>query len=148
MTVVVRRLSPADVSLLTHVAPNVFDDPIVPASAETFLSDPNAVLVVALDPSKDDLVIGFASATLYLHPDKTSPEMLILEAGVDDGYQRRGVGKAVMEKMLAEGGLAGCKIAWLATEPDNVAALALYKAAGGKPPETCIHIDFDLSGKG
>jgi ribosomal protein S18 acetylase RimI-like enzyme len=145
MTFNVRRLSPVDVAMLDHVAPNVFDDPIVPASAEKFLSDPNAVLIVAFDPSKDNLVIGFASAVTYLHPDKSAPEMLILEVGVDDAYQRKGIGKAVMKTMLSEAKKSGCKIAWLATEPDNIAALALYKAVGGRPPEKCIHIDFDLS---
>lgn len=146
MSINVRRLHVTDLSFLSHVAPDVFDDPIVPASAKKFLSDANSVLVAALDGAKDELVVGFASAIKYLHPDKSAPEMLILEVGVDDGYQRRGIGKKIMAVMLAEARQAGCRLAWVPTEPDNVAARALYKAAGGKPPETCIHIDFELSG--
>ena len=144
MNCAVRVLSAADAAMLDHVAPDVFDDPVVPASAKKFLEDPNAFLVVALDASKDNLVIGFASAHKYLHPDKTAPEMIILEVSVADAYQRRGVGKKIMKVLLNEAKKAGCKLAWLATEADNAAALALYEAAGGKPPETCIHIDFDV----
>ncbi len=148
MSIVIRRLVAADQSLLSNVAPGVFDDPIIPASAEKFLADPNSVLVAALDGKKDSLVVGFASAMIYLHPDKSAPEMLILEVGVDDTYRKRGIGKGIMKAVLAEGQAAGCKLAWLATEPDNAAALALYKSVGGKPPETCIHIDFDLTADG
>ncbi len=148
MSITVRRLGAADQSLLSNVAPDVFDDPIVPASAKKFLGDPNCMLVAALDESRDNLVVGFASAMTYLHPDKAAPEMVILEVGVDDAYQKRGVGKEIMKVLLAEARDVGCKLAWLATEAENAAALALYKSAGGKPPEACIHVDFDLKGDG
>lgn len=144
MRIVTRALASADAAVLSHVAADVFDDPINEASAGKFLADPNAFLVVALDEGQRNLVVGFASGVKYLHPDKGKPEMAILEVGVAPPYQRKGVGKQIMEGMLAEAKRAGCKAAWLATEPENVAALALYKSAGGKPPETCIHIDFDL----
>lgn len=144
MSISVRVLSADDADLLDHVAANVFDDPIVLASAKKFLEDPNAFLVAALDREHENLVVGFASAMIYLHPDKMGPEMVILEVGVDTAYQRKGVGKEIMSVMLTEAKKAGCKVAWLATEADNAAALALYNAAGGKPPETCIHIDFEL----
>ena len=144
MTITARRLASADLAVLSSVGKDVFDDPLNEASAQKFLEDPNSFLVVAQDDEKDDLIIGFASAVTYLHPDKEKPEMVILEVGVSPSYQKQGIGKQIMETMLAEAKRAGCKVAWLATEPENVAALSLYKAAGGKPPETCIHIDFEL----
>ena len=101
MSISVRSLAAADAAMLAHVAPDAFDDPIVPASAKKFLEDPNAFLVVAVDEEKDNLIIGFASAMIYLHPDKSAPEMVILEVGVDDAYQRKGAGKEIMNVMLA-----------------------------------------------
>ncbi|MBT8472338.1 MAG: GNAT family N-acetyltransferase [Marinicaulis sp.] len=144
MTIAVRSLTVSDFYVLKNVADGVFDDPLVPSSAKSFLKNQDNYLVVAVDEDNADRVVGFASAVKYLHPDKEKPEMVVLEIGVAPPYRQQGAGKKIMNAMLAEAKKSGCKVAWLATEPDNVAALALYKAAGGKPPETCIHIDFDL----
>ncbi|MEM8770512.1 MAG: GNAT family N-acetyltransferase [Pseudomonadota bacterium] len=143
-TIAVRLVSAGDIAVLYHIAPEVFDDPIIPSSAEAFLKDPNAFLVVAVDTAKGDLVIGFASAMAHIHPDKERPELWINEVGVAPAYHRRGVGKAILKTLFEEARKAGCALAWVATDDDNKAALALYNAAGGKPPERQIHIDFDL----
>lgn len=144
MTIEARPLTLADAQLLRHLAPGVFDDPINTASAAQFLRDPNCILVAALDKTKTDLVVGFASGHLCMHPDKDTPELFINEVGVAPAYQRRGVGKKVMTAMFAAGRAAGCRLAWLAVDEDNDAALGLYKAVGGKPPERQLHVDFDL----
>ena len=57
---------------LDNVAEDVFDDPIVEASAQEFLADPRHRLVVALD---NNIVVGFVSAVIYVHPDKPAPEL-------------------------------------------------------------------------
>ena len=147
MAIITRRLVPGDHGLLSNVAPDVFDDPINMASTEAFLAAPNSVLVTALDDEKDNLVVGFASALIYLHPDKAAPEMAILELGVDDAYTRRGIGKAIMDVMLAAAKDVNCSVAWVTTQADNAAALALYKSAGGDAPDPCVLIDIDLAGE-
>ena len=144
MTIVARTLTASDAAILNDVADGVFDDPLVPSSAKAFLENPDNILVVAVYKSENDRVVGFASAVKYQHPDKEKPEALVLEVGVAPPFRRQGVGKKIMIAMLAEAKKAGCKRAWLATESENAGAVALYKAAGGKPPETCIHIDFNL----
>lgn len=140
----IRRLAPADLSVLSNVAPGVFDDPISERSASAFLADPNHFLAVARNEGSNGLVVGFVSAVRMFHPDKEKPEMFVNEIGVAPEYRRRGIGKALMKAMLEEAKKAGCRLAWLAVDEDNKAALALYRSAGGKAPEKQIHIDFDL----
>lgn len=124
----IKLLSPADAGILSTVAGDVFDDPILESSVREFLADPRHRLIVALD---EDLVVGFVSAVIYLHPDKPSPELWINEVGVSPIYQGRGIGKALLQAMLAEGKRSGCIEAWVLTERENVAAMALYKSTGG-----------------
>jgi aminoglycoside 6'-N-acetyltransferase I len=124
----VKLLTPKDSSLLSYVAADVFDDPIVPAAAREFLADPRHRLVVALD---DNLVVGFVSAVIYVHPDKSAPELWINEIGVAPGHQRQGIGKALLQAMLEEAKQSGCAEAWVLTEHENTAAMAMYKSSGG-----------------
>ena len=67
----------------------------------------------------------------YVHPDK-APELWINEVGVAPSWQRRGLGKAMIEALLAHARAIGCAEAWVGTEPDNTAARGLYEAIGGE----------------
>ena len=124
----IKRLVPADLKILDHVAAQVFDDPIVIASAQEFLNDTRHHLVVALE---DQLVIGFVSAVIYLHPDKPAPELWINEIGVAPTHQRRGIGKMLIQFLLEDARQSGCVEAWVLTDRDNIAAMAMYRSAGG-----------------
>ena len=142
--IVVRRLSLADLPLLEAAPPDVFDDPVVPASARAFLERDGNVLVAAITDDADPRIVGFVSGMEVLHPDKGSPEFWINEVGVAEPYRRRGIGRQLMDRTLEIARALGCHLAWLAVDEDNAAALGLYAAAGGAPPERQIHIDFDL----
>ena len=124
-----KLLHPPDLPLLHNIAEDVFDDPIVESSAQEFLNDPRHRLVVALD---DDLVVGFVSAVIYVHPDKPAPELWINEIGVAPSYQRRGIGKALMQAILEEAKRSGCTEAWVLTDRANLPAMAMYKSSGGE----------------
>ena len=125
----IKRLGPNDGSVLNNVAKDVFDDAIVESSARAFLADPRHRLVVAMD---EHLVVGFVSAVIYVHPDKPAPELWINEVGVTPTYQGRGIGKALMQAMLAEAKQSGCSEAWVLTDRTNLPAMAMYKSAGGE----------------
>jgi ribosomal protein S18 acetylase RimI-like enzyme len=125
----IRLLGPNDLHLLNNVAENVFDDPIVESSAQEFLADPRHRLIVALD---NDLVIGFVSAVIYVHPDKPAPELWINEIGVAPPHHRQGIGKALMQAILKEAKQAGCSEAWVLTERENLSAMAMYRSTGGE----------------
>ena len=125
----IKLLTANDSHILNNVADDVFDDPIVEASAREFLLDPRHRLMVALE---DDVVVGFVSAIIYLHPDKPAPELWINEVGVAPAYQRRGIGKALMQGILEEAKRCGCAEVWVLTERLNTTAMAMYKSAGGE----------------
>ena len=130
----VRELGPKDESVLNNVAEDVFDDAIVESSARAFLADPRHRLVVAMDK---ELVIGFVSAVVYVHPDKPAPELWINEIGVAPTHHRQGIGKALMQAILQEAKQSGCSEAWVLTNRTNLPAMAMYKSAGGEetPPD-------------
>ncbi|NNL87975.1 MAG: GNAT family N-acetyltransferase [Marinicaulis sp.] len=96
MTIAVRSLTVSDFDALKNVADGVFDDPLVPSSAKSFLKNQDNYLVVAVDEDNADRVVGFASAVKYLHPDKEKPEMVVLEIGVAPPYRQQGAGKKIM----------------------------------------------------
>jgi ribosomal protein S18 acetylase RimI-like enzyme len=71
-----------------------------------------------------------ASAIAYVHPDKPL-QLFINEVGVSERCQRQGVGRRLVNALLKQGNILGCTEAWVATEPNNLAARALYNAAKG-----------------
>ncbi|MDF1504354.1 GNAT family N-acetyltransferase [Roseisolibacter sp. H3M3-2] len=122
----IRLLAPHDHAVLDRVADDVFDETVDPRRAREFLADDRHHLVVALDAG---VVVGFASAVDYVHPDK-APQLWINEVGVAPTHRRRGVGRRLMDALLAHGRSLGCAEAWLGTEEDNVPARALYESMG------------------
>jgi GNAT superfamily N-acetyltransferase len=131
----IRLLGPGDGSVLTRVAPDVFDHPVAPRWSTEFLSDPRHHLAVALD---GDIVVGMASAVHYVHPDK-APQLWINEVGVAPTHQGRGVGRQILEALLARGRALGCTEAWVLTDEANMAARRLYAAAGGVATGTLMY---------
>jgi ribosomal protein S18 acetylase RimI-like enzyme len=123
----IRLLSAADAGVLERVDDDVFDHPVQPALAQRYLANPDCLLVVAVC---EGVVVGMASGLFYIHPDKPL-QLFVNEAGVAGPYQGRGLGKRLVDALLAHARSAGCVEAWVATEQDNVAARRLYRAAGG-----------------
>lgn len=123
-----------DLELLDTVADGVFDHAVDPSLVREFLADPRHHLVVADD---DGVVVGMASALHYVHPDKPA-ELWINEVGVADSARRQGVGRHLMQALLDHGRSLGCRTAWVLTEPENVAARALYAGRGGRAESTLL----------
>jgi ribosomal protein S18 acetylase RimI-like enzyme len=123
-----RALGPGDLDLLLGVGEGLFDNPVDPAQARAFLDDPLHEIVLAFDGA---VAVGFASGTVLYHPDKP-PSMFVNEVGVREGWQRRGIGKAVSAALFGIARARGCEGIWLGTEPDNDPARALYRSLGGE----------------
>jgi ribosomal protein S18 acetylase RimI-like enzyme len=130
-TIKVRLLSPSDADLLATAGDDVFDFPVRRDYAESFLGEPNSLIVVALD---GDRIVGMASAFTYRHPDKPL-QMFVNEVGVAEHCRRRGIGQALMVRILAAARERGAAEVWVATEEDNAPARAFYAALGGKEDE-------------
>jgi ribosomal protein S18 acetylase RimI-like enzyme len=129
MTLEIRLLGADDDGVLHRVAPGVFDRPADPRWTREFLTDTRHHLIVARD---GDVVVGMISAVDYVHPDK-APQLFINELGVAPSHQRRGIGRQLLDAMLAHGRALGCTEAWVGTDDTNVAAQRLYRGAGGLP---------------
>ena len=144
MTLVVRLLEDGYQGVLGRVAPGVFDHEVDPTLADAFLRDPRHHLVAAI---ADDDLVGFVSAVDYWHPDKPR-ELWINEVGVTRAWRHRGVGTRLLQGTLEHARALGCREAWVLTEPDNAAALALYSKLGGVRSETyVVMFTFELTGE-
>ncbi len=138
----IRLLASRDAALLRRVAPGVFDGAADDGLTAEFLADPRHHLIVAL---ADGLVVGIASGIHYIHPDKPA-ELFINEVGVADDYRGRGIGRQVLQALLAHGRALGCRQAWVLTSPANAPALRIYRRAGGEEePASSVMFTFPLA---
>lgn len=126
--ITIRNLGPEDTHVLERVKEGVFDNPVDPTHVFEFLATRVNEIVVALDRGE---VVGFASGTVLMHPDKTRA-FFINEVGVHEDYRRRGVATRLIKRICALARDRGAVNIWLATEGDNDAALGLYRALGAK----------------
>ena len=119
------RLGPADADKVI-AARDLFDAQPVPKWTARFLHEPGHHLLFAYE---GDVPVGFVSGVETVHPDKGA-EMFLYELGVAESHRRRGVGRALIDRLAAIARAAGCYGMWVATDAQNVAALAAYEAAG------------------
>ena len=150
MPIEIKILRSGDEQVLMNVANEVFDNPIDANLTKEFLADPRHHIAVAID---DGLVVGFASALHYVHPDKP-PELWINEVAVAPTHRQRGLGKAVLRSLFEVGRAHNCIVAWVLTDRTNPAAMALYESVGGSegadegPSDATLGYTFVLSGSG
>lgn len=126
--------------MLSSVADGVFDGPIRVDSLTDFFTDPRHHIAVALDGG---VVVGMATGFHYAQPDKL-PELFINEVGVADACQGQGLGKRLVQALLAHARELGCVAAWVLTEQDNAAARRLYASAGGREVPGVVMSLFEL----
>lgn len=124
----IREIGLAEIDQLLAVTPGLFDNPIRPDQSQAFLGDPANLLFLAFD---GDLAVAMVTATVLRHPDKV-PALFINEVGTRESHQQQGIATALMQTVLAAGRARGCQGIWLGTEPDNTAALRLYRKLGGE----------------
>jgi ribosomal protein S18 acetylase RimI-like enzyme len=125
------------------LAADVFDGPAKADWTARFLGvaapDPRSILVLA---ELDGAVVGFATGAVMDHPDK-APQLFLQELGVTEAAQRRGIGRALVARIRAEGRARGCTVTWVLTEDDNTPARATYRAAGGEETTGVVMFEWD-----
>jgi ribosomal protein S18 acetylase RimI-like enzyme len=129
MPIEVKVLRRGDEHVLAALAADVFDDALDAAATATFLADPRHHLAVAID---DGVVVGFASAVTYVHPDKPQPELWINEVGVAPTHQRRGIGRDLLAALLDVGRRERCSEAWVLADKSNTGAQQFYTSLRGE----------------
>jgi ribosomal protein S18 acetylase RimI-like enzyme len=120
-----RWLTASDEAALL-AATDLFDEPVRAEWATRFLTQPGHHLCLA---SVDGAPAGFVSGVEITHPDKGT-EMLLYELGVDEAFQGRGIGRALVRALADLARERGCTGMWVLTERDNAAAMATYRSAG------------------
>ena len=125
------RLTAENAGLLDNVADEVFDGDIDPRRLADCLKSPEFLMVVAL---WDQQVVGQVAAYVHRHPD-SAPDVYVDNLGVAPPFQRRGIAMSLIDEVLAWAKSLGCRQAWIVTDTDNEAALALYEGRGsaGEP---------------
>lgn len=136
--ITIRLLGPDQAQVLDRVATGVFDGPVKPDWARTFLSSAQHMIAVAL---AEGTVVAMATGLIHLHPDKP-PQLWLMEVGTAGPWQRRGLATGCIEALLAEGRARGCAEAWVATEGDNAPARALYRRLGAAETEGIVMYDW------
>jgi ribosomal protein S18 acetylase RimI-like enzyme len=142
---ILRRVGPGDAEVV--LAADVYDGPAVRDFVSRFLGSPEAP-----DPRNLMLVAevggrieGFVTGVVMDHPDKPTA-LFINELGVNEAVTRRGIGRALLAAIRAEGRASGCSVTWVCTEADNLAACALYRSAGGEEAQGIVMYSWDESG--
>ena len=103
-------------------------DPYSVAALEAYLSKEDTVFVVATTTEGEQELVGMASGRIELKPYDQLKWLYIDEVDTCASQRRRGVGKALMVRLLDIARESDCKEVWLGTESTNVAANALYKS--------------------
>jgi ribosomal protein S18 acetylase RimI-like enzyme len=138
--ITIRRLGSGDDSLVVDAA-DLFDRPPERPWIASFLSQPSHHLLIAY---RDNRAVGFITGVETTHPDKGT-EMFIYELGVDPEERRRGVAKSLLAELTAIARQRGCYGMWVLTDTDNVAAVAAYRSAGGKPDGEHLMLSWELT---
>ena len=140
----IRHLGPGDDNAVL-AAGALFDGPPLPDASHRFLREPSHHLLIAYDG--DGRPLGFVSGVEMTHPDKGT-EMFLYELGVEELARHRGIGRALVEALVALARKRGCRGMWTGTESDNTAALATYSSAGATASEGTVILNWDLAGSG
>lgn len=132
------RVVPAD-ERLVHAGAALFDHALEDEWVARFIASDGHHLLFALDD--DGAPIGFVSGVETTHPDKGT-EMFLYELAVLEQHRNRGVGRTLVRELADIAHSRGCYGMWVATEPDNVAAVAAYRAAGAAEPEAFVTLEW------
>ncbi|MBT2481537.1 GNAT family N-acetyltransferase [Streptomyces sp. ISL-94] len=119
-----RAVAPAEIA----AAEGLFDGPVREEWSARFLADPGHLMLIAY---VDGVPAGMVTGVEMTHPDKGT-EMCLYELSVDEGYRRRGIGRALALALAFEAEARGCYGMWVGADTDNEAALATYASAGAR----------------
>ena len=128
-------ISAANAGLLDRVAPGTFDHALDPERLARYLANPNNWMCVAM---ADGVVVSMGMCVVHDHPDKPT-ELFLDEIGTGEEWRRQGAARCVMKKIFERADEHGIEEIWLGTEPDNIAARALYEGTGAKPEDALIY---------
>ncbi len=113
-------------------------------SAARFCADnANVLLIAYCGETPCGLLIAYRLHCL----DERRAQLFIDEVDVQEDYRCRGIGRAMMVRVLQIAREMGVGEAWVQTHAVNIPALALYRTVGGiqeDPGETIVSLAFTV----
>lgn len=101
----------------------------------------NTAVVVFGAREQEKMVGGLVA--FEMTPIHGAKEFYIYDIAVHPDYQKRGIGKLLMEKLSQEGKVRGVQAMFVEAESEDVGAVAFYRAIGGE--EVSVnHFNFSL----
>ena len=122
------ELTPETAATLARGADALFDNPLRPDSLKAFLDDPNHLLWFAVaDGQAGRVRLRRASCSTPTRRRSCSST----RSRCWRGFRRRGIGRALVARLVEAARARGCDYAWLGTETDNVERQRLFRLGAG-----------------
>jgi ribosomal protein S18 acetylase RimI-like enzyme len=116
-----------DAARLERDARHLFDRPLDRPALRAYLSDPRNLLLLASIGSD---AVGFLRATGLRQLHTRRLQMFLYEIGVTPRHRARGVGRALVKRLLKHCRDRGFEEVFVLTDPRNRAAVGLYRSTG------------------
>lgn len=120
---------------------DVFETPGDPLSDEYvagLLGRSGMWVMVACD---GDEIVGAVTAHELPMTRSESTELFIYDLAVRPEHQRRGIGRALIQRLLTDAAADGVDVAFVPADDEDIHALEFYTALGGRPSPVTI-FDF------
>ena len=136
----IRVLAPGDEDLLVRAVAMIEEGELSLEQAKAHLADPCLVNVVVVE---DGEVAGFVYGYVLRRFEAVS--LFIYSVDTDERFQRRGIGRAMIERLKSLSDKRGWDEMFVFTNRSNEPAMRLYAAAGGvePPPQDVVMFDWD-----
>ena len=134
----VRLLGPDDAALVLS-SPDLFDAAPLPDQTIAMLESERDFLWFAFAQGRP---VGFASATMVLHPDQR-PVLFLNEIAVDEAVQRRGIGTMLMQAAIDLARSKGWTSTWVLARSDDAPAQTFYRSLSPATTQPSIMFEWE-----
>lgn len=148
-TVIIRVLAPPDVDLardLLAVFGRAFEDEARYTSRQPDDAYLSRLLggegFIAIVAQVDGRVVGGLAGYVLPKLEQPRSECYLYDLAVEAGYRRRGLAKALVERLRAEAGARGIEVIFVQADRGDDPAIALYASYG--PQEDVLHFDLPV----
>ncbi|MCI4347853.1 MAG: GNAT family N-acetyltransferase [Thermoplasmata archaeon] len=123
----VRRVRSTGAFRLAQVADHLFDESANRGALKAYLLDQRNIFLLATEGTT---AVGFLRATALGQLHTLRPQMFLYEIGVARRFRRRGVGRALIHRLLEYCRRHRFDEVFVFTNPANRAAVSLYRGTG------------------
>jgi ribosomal protein S18 acetylase RimI-like enzyme len=134
----VRLLGPGDAAVVLSAA-HLFDSAPLPDQTAAMLESERDFLWFAFAQAQP---VGFASATMVLHPDQR-PVLFLNEIAVAASAHRLGIGRMLMRAAIGLSQARGWASLWVLGETGDERAEAFYRALSPTRAQSSVMFEWD-----